>query len=216
MNRPGDDRELGLRERKKERTRELISGTAMRLFGERGFDHVTVAEIAREAEVAEKTVFNYFPRKEDLVYGRMESFEEQLLQAVRERGSNESPLIAFGRFILQSEGVLADGAATEEMNSVHRMILDSPALQARERQVLDRYTDSLADLLQEEARARPDDVRPWVVANAMIGLHRALIDHVRRGALAGDTNQRLTRTLRVQGNRALEVLQQGLDRYPAS
>jgi AcrR family transcriptional regulator len=216
MNLPGDDGELGLRERKKQRTRQLISETAIRLFRKRGFEHVTVAEIAREAEVAEKTVFNYFPRKEDLVYGRMESFEEQLLQAVRDRGPTESPLIAFARVILESEGVLADRAATEEMNSILRMIFDSPALQARERQVLDRYTDSLADLLRQEARARPDDVRPWVVANAMMGLHRALIDSVRRGALAGDTNKRLTRRVRVQGNRALEVLQRGLDRYPAS
>lgn len=59
--------ELGLRERKKQRTRELIAETARRLFSARGFDRVTVAEIARAAEVSEQTVFNYFPTKEDLV-----------------------------------------------------------------------------------------------------------------------------------------------------
>ncbi|TMM00918.1 MAG: helix-turn-helix transcriptional regulator, partial [Actinobacteria bacterium] len=58
--------ELGLRERKKQRTRELIEATARQLFIERGFEAVPVAEIARAAEVSEATVFNYFPTKEDL------------------------------------------------------------------------------------------------------------------------------------------------------
>src|SRR5215216_2179623 len=100
--------ELGLRERKKQRTRELIAETARRLFAERGFERVTVAEIARAAEVAEKTVFNYFPTKEDLVYWRLESFEDELLQAVRGRDQGESVLAAFGRFVLARRGLLAE------------------------------------------------------------------------------------------------------------
>ena len=62
---------LGLRERKKQQTRELIAETARRLFTERGFERVTVAEIARAAEVSEQTVFNYFPTKEELVFWRL-------------------------------------------------------------------------------------------------------------------------------------------------
>src|ERR671923_2890529 len=92
---------LGLRERKKQQTRQLIAETARRLFTERGFQRVTVAEIARAAEVSEQTVFNYFPTKEDLVYWRLESFEEELLAAVRERKAGESVVQAFGRFVLQ-------------------------------------------------------------------------------------------------------------------
>src|ERR671931_1436658 len=103
--------ELGLRELKKQRTRELIAETARRLFTERGFDRVTVAEVARAAEVSEKTVFNYFPTKEDLVYWRLESFEEELLRAVRERDPGESVLSAFGRFVLQQRGLLAEPEA---------------------------------------------------------------------------------------------------------
>ena len=83
---------LGLRERKKQQTRELIAGTARELFAERGFDAVTVAEIARAADVAEATVFNYFPTKEDLFYSRLEAFEEELLEAVRRaRAGRERP-----------------------------------------------------------------------------------------------------------------------------
>src|SRR5215216_5972420 len=99
--------ELGLRERKKQRTRELIAATAHRLFRERGFDAVSVAEVAREAEVAEKTVFNYFPTKEDLFYSRLESFETELLAAIREREPGETALAAFGRFVLDARGVFA-------------------------------------------------------------------------------------------------------------
>src|SRR3954469_2117860 len=93
----------GLRERKKEATRRLIAETARRLFAERGFDAVTVAEVARAADVAEKTVFNYFPTKEDLFYSNMEAFEERLLAAIRERPQGETVLEAFGRFFLAPE-----------------------------------------------------------------------------------------------------------------
>ncbi|HVD58038.1 MAG TPA: helix-turn-helix domain-containing protein, partial [Thermoleophilaceae bacterium] len=68
----------GLRERKKQETRQLIADTARRLFTERSFDAVPVAEVARAANVSEKTVFNYFPTKEDLVYSRLEAFEDEL------------------------------------------------------------------------------------------------------------------------------------------
>src|ERR1700749_4944522 len=101
--------ELGLRERKKLRTRQLIADTAWRLFAERGFDAVPVAEIAREAEVSEATVFNYFPTKEDLVFHRMEAFEQELLRALRDRPAGESIVEAFGRFALQPRGFLASG-----------------------------------------------------------------------------------------------------------
>src|SRR5919112_5461264 len=95
----------GLRERKKQQTRELIAETARRLFSERGFERVSVAEIAREADVSEKTVFNYFPTKEDLVYWRLETFEEELLETIRSRTVGEAGLDAFGRFVRRPRGV---------------------------------------------------------------------------------------------------------------
>src|SRR3954453_17971074 len=101
------DFEVGLRERKKERTRELIAETARRLFAERGFEQVTVAEVAREAEVAQATVFNYFPTKEDLFYSRLEAFEDELMRAIGERKPGESVLAGFAAFLLAQGGVLA-------------------------------------------------------------------------------------------------------------
>src|SRR5256712_13713135 len=89
----------GLRERKKEQTRQAIAETARRLFGERGFDAVTVAQVARAADVSEGTVFNYFPTKEDLFYAQMRSFEAALVEAVRQRPGGESAVTVFRRFI---------------------------------------------------------------------------------------------------------------------
>jgi AcrR family transcriptional regulator len=179
---------------------------------------VTVAEIARESDVAEKTVFNYFPTKEDLFYSRLEAFEEEMLTAIREREPGESALDAFGSFILQRRGVLAfgdarDPEATEQLRTITRTITDSPALVARERQVFARYTDSLAALLAEETGAPTGSVEPVVAATALLGAHRALIDYVRRRALAGDSASAIGRGVRTEAKRALALLERGLGDY---
>jgi AcrR family transcriptional regulator len=205
----------GLRERKKQQTRELIAETARRLFVERGFDDVKVAEVAREADVSEKTVFNYFPTKEDLFYWRLEEFESELLEAIRERTPGESFLTAFGRFVLQRRGLLAeqDPDAVEFLARMTRMIEESPALLAREAQVFDRYTGSLAALMAQETGAGLDDVEPWVAANALMGVHRAVVGYSRRRVLAGARNPGLVRAVRAQGKRALAALEAGLGDY---
>ena len=84
----------GLRDRKKEMTRQAISDIATRLFVERGFDKVSVADIADEANVARKTVFNYFPRKEDLVFDREEEGRAMVRDALAGRGV-KPPVEAF-------------------------------------------------------------------------------------------------------------------------
>ncbi len=208
--------ELGLRERKKQRTRQLIAETARRLFVERGFDAVPVVEVARAAEVSEATVFNYFPTKEDLVFQGMEAFETELLHTVRDRPAGESILSAFGRFVVQPRGLLAAGdeAAARHLTGVSLMIAASPALQARQREIFARYTASLAALIAEDTGTTPDDLRVWVVAHALIGTHQALIDFVHRRLAGGPTDHaRLAREVRSQGQRALKVLEQGLASY---
>ena len=139
----------GLRERKKQQTRELIAETARRLFGECGFEAVTVAEIARAADVSAQTVFNYFPTKEDLVYWRLESFEEELLGTIRDRAPGEPVLAAFGRFVRAPRGMLAsyDPETRERLAALTRMIVSSPSLLAREQQIFEGYTRDLAELL---------------------------------------------------------------------
>jgi AcrR family transcriptional regulator len=207
----------GLRERKKQRTRELIAETARARFAERGFERVTVAEIAREAEVSEQTVFNYFPTKEDLVYWRLGSFEEELLAAIRERPSGETVLAAFGRFLLAQRGLLGrtDPESREQLAALTRMVTQSPALLAREREIFAGYTDSLARLIAEEQHAADGDTRPWIAANAMVGAHRALVDHARRRIVEGARHPALSIDVRRRGKQALALLEQGLGDYAA-
>ncbi len=209
----------GLRERKKQQTRQLIADTARRLFAERGFEAVTVVEVARAADVSEATVFNYFPTKEDLFYSRLEAFEEDLLAAIHERDPGVSVPAAFRDFMLKQRGVFdlkaagGDEEATEQMRTVTRVITESPALLARERQVFADYSRSLAALIAEETGAAPDDVVPAAVANALIGVHRSLIDYVRERALAGAPASQIARGVRVQAKQAFGQLEEGLSDF---
>jgi AcrR family transcriptional regulator len=210
--------EVGLRERKKERTRQLLADTARRLFNERGFEQVSVAEIARAAEVSPATVFNYFPNKEDLVYNRLEIFEQQLLTAIRDRPRGQTVIAAFRDFILEPRGLLAakDEAAAKELLALTRMITASPVLLVREQQIFARYTDALAALIAGETGASAGDVRPYVVANALIGVHRSLITYVRQRLEAGTPDRRrLARDTRERGEKALALLAEGLADYAA-
>ncbi|MDQ6773881.1 MAG: TetR/AcrR family transcriptional regulator [Candidatus Dormibacteraeota bacterium] len=207
--------EPGLRERKKQQTRRLIAESAARLFSDRGFDTVTVAEVARLADVSEVTVFNYFPAKEDLFYGGMEFFEEKLLQAVGERPPGESVLTAFRQMLLDSSSRLARRDAVELIAATARIISASPALQAREREIVARYTMQLAAMIAEETNSGPDDVEPSVVANALMGAHRALVAFVRTRVLSGRRGSRLAEEFRLQAVSAFARLEAGLAAYAA-
>jgi AcrR family transcriptional regulator len=205
--------ELGLRERKKQQTRQQLAETARRLFVERGFDAVTVADVAKEADVAVATVFNYFPTKEDLFYSGMESFEAQLLAAVRDRPAGESVLAAFRRVVLEGTPRLATDEAIENIEVAARVIGTSRSLQAREREIVARYTDQLAALIAEEAGRPQDDVEAAAVAAALMGTQRALVSNVHASVLTGRRGRPLATKARAQAERAFARLERGLGDY---
>jgi hypothetical protein len=126
-----------------------------------------------------------------------------------------SALAAFRRFILSQRGLLgrADAQAQEQLTAMARMISSSPALLARERQILDGYTASLAALLTEETGTPADEIEPWVAANAMMGIHRSLILDTRRRVLAGEPQTRLARAVRSRAERAFALVEGGLGDY---
>jgi AcrR family transcriptional regulator len=206
---------LGLRERKKLQTRQLIAETARQLFAERGFERVTVAEVARAADVSQQTVFNYFATKEDLVFWRLGAFEDDLLAAVRDRPAGEPALAAFRRFMLGQRGLLRSPRpeAREQLAALTRTIEQSPALRAREQQIFAGYTEALAALLTEEAPGDGDAVQAWVAANAMMGVHRALVRHARGRVLVGARHPALGEEIRTRGEQAFALLERGLGSY---
>jgi len=209
---------MGLRELKKEQTRQLIADTAWRLFVERGFDRVTVAEVAREAQVAQATVFNYFASKEDLFYSRLEAFGTRLTDAIAARAPGETVLAAFRRFLQEAGGLLTeaesgDPEAVARLRAMNRDISGSPALLAREQQATARIEDSLAALLAAETGAPPGDITPQVAANALMGAHRAILDYVRRRVLAGEELPRLAADVHTLTTAAFALLEHGLGDY---
>ena len=209
---------MGLREQKKDQTRQLIADTAWRLFADRGFDSVSVAEIAREAGVSEATAFNYFRTKEDMFFFRLEASGSRLIDAVRARPAGEPVLTAVRRYMLVAGGQLAkaaagDGVALTRLRTVNRVIAASPALLVRERQAMARTSDALADLIVSEARHAGDPVGAHVVANAVTGVYRALIDHVRKLVLAGADPAKIAANLRQATAHAFTLLEQGLGDY---
>lgn len=202
----------GLRERKKRATREAIAATARRLFAQRGYDAVTVAEIAVAADVSEKTVFNHFAAKEDLVFAGGEERLAELQRAVAERAPGTSVLDVFRA---SSEAMLDVVAAGEREDNlvVPRIVRGSPALQERLAAGWAREADALAAAVAEATGADADDLVPAVVARTLawtlIAIFRAALD----GLLAGEDPARLAARLRPQASRAYDRLAAGLGDY---
>lgn len=220
--------ELSRRDRKRQQTRDRIAEAARTLFAGRGFDGVTVAEVAEAADVSEQTVYNHFPTKEDLVLWRRGTFEAELLIAVRDRPPGESALSAFQRFLTQPresragddpevrdqvEGLMCTVVGSRALDTHGRAIMDSPTLRGRERSIIAGYAASLAAMLAEDTGARPDDVEPQVVAAAMLGVTQALIDHARRRVIDGAGPAELRRELHARANRAVQLFERGLGDY---
>jgi hypothetical protein len=104
----------------------------------------------------------------------------------------------------------SDKDATQALATITRVITESSALLTREREIFERYTRTLAEFIAQENGMSSDDAEPWVIANALMGLHRALLDYVRRRVLAGVDNTRIAQEVNEQGGRALARLEQGL------
>jgi AcrR family transcriptional regulator len=212
---------MALRQEKKERTREAIADTAWALFADRGFDAITVAEVARAAHVSEATVFNYFRTKEDLFFFRLEAYGEHLVAAVAERPARESVLDTVRRVLLQPGGLLAqvdagDQQARDRLRTLHRVINESPALRARETISLARAADLLAAQLLAES-GRPNDlgvrVDAQVVAHALLAIQLALVQVVRDIVLAGEVPPNFSAQLAKIGADAFTLLADGLEQY---
>src|SRR5690606_3540450 len=176
----------GLRERKKRETRQRIADVAMGLFMTRGFDEVTVAEVARAADVSVNTVFNYFGTKEDLFADRQGFAEAAPVEVLRSRKPGESAVRAFRRDFLEAIETRSWRYGLQEGADLFaRMVGESPALVAKMREIHQRREDALAAALADELDADPDDLAPRLVAAHILTTTRLLSAHAVRRIQAG-------------------------------
>jgi AcrR family transcriptional regulator len=199
----------GLREAKKLRTREEIAGQAMRLFVQRGFDNVTVAEVAAGAAVSEKTVYNYFPTKEDLFFDEVDDRIAGIVAAIRERGPGVSVLAALrAKQLSECKRLCSPGFA-----HFARILESSPALQAKELEVMATIVQVLTDTIADELDLDERDAR--IVAGLVVSVHRQYFRAARHQALAGKHGITAERVLRADLERAYDLLEHGLGRLEA-
>jgi AcrR family transcriptional regulator len=194
---------MGLRESKKLLTREQIAREAMRLFVTRGFDHVTVAEVAAAAGVSEKTVFNYFPTKEDLFFDEVPERQRALVEAIRNRGPEMSVIDALHR--LQSRQCAR--LASPQFVHFARVIENSQALKAKELEMMSGFAQAVTEALTAEGI---DERDARIAASLLIGVHRQIFRTARELALAGRHGPAAARRLRADGDRAFKMLEHGL------
>ena len=202
----------GLRERKKQATREQIARVAMELFAKRGFDAVTVAEVADAAGVSEKTVFNYFPAKEDLVFAEGGARWEARIDAIRSRPVGASLIGPFRAATHDFLDRVARGEV-EEIVARPRLVMQSPALRERLFLWWEKEAELLAPIIAEEAGAKPDRLVPLVVARTLAWTHRMTFRAAFTRLLDGEDPKRVARDLRKQADEAYDLLEAGLADY---
>ncbi|MEU2506409.1 TetR family transcriptional regulator [Streptomyces sp. NPDC007863] len=147
----------GLRTRKKQRTRDAIGDAAVSLFLERGFDRVSVNEIAAAAEVSKPTLFRYFPTKEDLVLHRFADHQGEAARVVRDRAPGTGPMTALHRHFragLDRFDPVTGLADHPEVVAFHRLVFTTPSLAARLTQYQVEDEEALAEALGEGIQAR--------------------------------------------------------------
>ena len=203
---------MGLREMKKQQTRENIANHATRLFLRHGFDRVTIADVAAAAQVAKMTVTNYFPRKEDMALDLHDAFVTRLARTVSERGPGEPALAAlrrgFGQAVEHRDPVIGFSGP-----AFARMVVESPALTARLREFHEEREDALAAVLAEETAAGPDDPLPRLAAAQFGGVHRVLFEETQRRTLNGETDDAIAAAVTGTARAAFDLLEPSLSDY---
>jgi AcrR family transcriptional regulator len=206
-----DDGTDGLRERKKLRLREKIGATAIRMLLESGFEQVSITEIAHTAGVSRRTLFSYFPTKEDLVLQRFADHEDEAARTVRARRTGQSPLNALREFqlnALQRRDPNTGLNDDPEISAFFRLVQNTESVQARVMRYTSRGIDALAKELQGNG-SDPLTARLAAAQIIMVLRELALMNHecILNGQSAADRYPEATRA----ASHAFDLLQSGLE-----
>ena len=158
----------GLRERKKARTRQIIADAAARLFAERGYEQVAVAEVARAAEVSEQTVYNYFQTKEQLVTDRDQQVQDELCRRIRARPPGTTPAAAIRDFVLDTVEGIRRVPAGQWRGELGFLAAISPTVHRLALEMSDRQASALAAAIAETEAVPPEIAKLRGIALASV------------------------------------------------
>ena len=196
---------MGLRERKKLRTRRAIADAALRLFDERGYEETTISDIAAAADISPRTFFSYFPSKDDVVFAEMDERLADVRAGLSERPDGEQPLATFRR--VTEALVQAIAAEDGEYGAIQvALIRERPSLQA---QALKRLSDAEDGFVRVLRDLVPDldDVTAVTVVGVAFGGLRAAITYCRAQGYGPERTREAT-------ERALAIVEQVLESLP--
>jgi AcrR family transcriptional regulator len=201
--------EVGLRERKKARTRRVIADAAARLFAERGYEQVAVSDVAREAEVSEQTVYNYFQTKEQLVTDLDQEFQGELCRLIRTRAPGTTPAAAIRDLVLQTVDGIRRVPGQQWRGELGYLAAISPTVHRLLLEMSDRQAASIATAISETSTVTTELARLQGIALA--GVFQILISEAGHRTLEGQTQDQIADELRP----AIAAILDDLDRWLA-
>ena len=194
----------GLRELKKARTRQHIADTAARLFAEHGYEQVAVSDVAREAEVAEQTVYNYFGTKEQLVTDREQQVQDRLCALIRERPQDVTPALAVREYVLQSVAAIRLIRKDLWRGELGYLSAISPTVHRLALELTDRQATALGQAIGDTSDA--GSVVARLQGIALAGVYRVLISEAGRRTVMGQSQTRIARELTAVVETMLDAL----------
>ena len=199
--------EVGLRERKKARTRRVIADVAARLFAERGYEQVTVSDVAREADVSEQTVYNYFQTKEQLVTDLHPYFQEELDRRIRTRAHGTSPAAAIRELALDAVDGIRRVPVEQWRGELGYLAAISPSVHRLALEMSDRQANTIANAISDTTPVTPQIAR--VQGIALAGVFQIIISESGQRTREGQTQDQIADQLRP----AIETVLADLDRW---
>jgi AcrR family transcriptional regulator len=194
----------GLRERKKQQTREALARAGIELFVERGYDATTLAEIAEAAGVSTRTIFAYFSSKEDILFASFQTMREALARALAERPGGKDALTTLRDFILSGH------TKTELDRKLERIIRGDETLLSHKRARMSQLQELFAAAIADDLGAGPDDLRAHVAAASLTAAFEVL-ERRDRGSSASYTTEEVAAAI----DPVISFVRAGLDALPA-
>jgi AcrR family transcriptional regulator len=184
----------GLRELKKARTRQLIADVAARLFAEHGYEQVAVSDVAREAEVSEQTIYNYFQTKEQLVSDRDQQVQDQLTVLIRARPLGVSAAAAIRDYVLASVDAIPKISPEIWRGEVGNLAVMSPTVHRLSLEMTDRQAEAIADAISDTTPVRKEVAKLQGIALASI--YQIIFSHAGQRTNEGQTQTEIADELR--------------------